>query len=358
MTPVSEGTSPTNYWDQFETAQQEATDALDSAREQYQNVRNVVPGFPDELSTALNQSAEKLDQIDDVLDVTESDAQDAVELAQRVKLLEEFLDAMSAFHLQLLRTEFSMYEDWFANMKELADNSPERLEETQSTLRTALNTEAYSQLRGEGPFTLSAFRADLYELDSKNRSESDPRDYTVNCLETADELVDQSLDSVKEMINNGIQVTIKSARTAVEAQLDQAREALEDESVDEDAVQAVRAGLEGALILRYQVAYERQSNKYCNSLEAILEEHTDSSHSASTGAKQRNVKKLEELAVAAVADETTVSTEEQVVNILRENDHRVSTALQATKLETTEFFDALRTAFENGDVSEIEVRFE
>jgi hypothetical protein len=353
---VQESGSP-DHWNTFEEACERAQDQLPRAESKYRELVELVGTVPDAYATALNGISDDIEQLDDILDVSVDDAQRAIELADRASLVTELLDSMYNFQTELVQVELSIYENWFDKLSESAPHDTTATDEAISELWSAIHRENYTTV-WTGNESLATVRIDLRDHDSDARNELPADEYTSYCLEVADEFTETFTDDLRQLVQNDVQISIRDDRQPVIDALDAARDELGSEQTDETTVHHARIGLEGTMMLTYQVGYARCASHYCQRLVDLLEETETVNRDLTDAAANRNVDKLEELAVSVITNEATVPVEERVVHLLRENDRSVTRALHASTIDRAEFFDALETAFDSGEVADIEVQFE
>lgn len=354
---VQEIGSIDNHWETFESACERARDQLPEAESKYRELVELVGTMPEVYATALNRITDDIKQLDDVLDVSVDDAQRAVELAKRVSLVTQVLDAMYDFHTELVQLELSIYETWCDQLTESASYDLSGTGERISELWSAVHRENYTTV-WRGNNSLATIRVDLRDHDSEIRNRLPTDKYLSYCLETAEEFTEMFTNDLGQLVRDDVQISIRDDRQPVTNALDIARDNLEDGQTDETTVCHARTGLEGTMMLAYQVGYARRASRYCQRLVDLLEETESVDRDLTGAAANRNVDHLEELAVSVITNEATVPIEERVVHLLRENDRSVTKALHASNIDRAEFFDALETALDSGTVADIEVQFE
>lgn len=354
---MQESGSTHDHWETFENACERAQEQLPEAESKYQHLVNLAGTIPDVYATVLNRISDDIAELDDVLDVSEDDAQRAVKLAERVSLVAQVLDAMYDFRTELVRVELSIYETWCNHLTESAPYELSATDQAISELWSAVHRENYTTVwRGNG--SLATIRADLRDHDTETRDRIPTSEYLSYCLGAAEEFTEMFTDDLRQLVQDDVQISIKNDRQPVIDALDAARDDFEDGQTDKTTVHHARIGLEGTMMLAYQVGYVRRASRYCQRLVDLLEETESVNRDLTGAAANRNVDRLEELAVSVITNEATVPIEERVVHLLRENDQSVTKALHASNIDRAEFFDAVETMLDSGAVTDIEVQFE
>jgi hypothetical protein len=186
---VQESGSTRNHWETFERACERAQDQLPKAESKYSELVDLVGTLPDIYATALHTISDDIEQLDDVLDVSVEDAQRAVELADRVSLVAELLDAMYDFQTERVQVELSTYETWYNHLSESAPHDLSATDEAISELWSAIHRENYTAV-WTGNESLATVRADLRDHDIEARKELPTDDYLSYCLDTAEDLTE------------------------------------------------------------------------------------------------------------------------------------------------------------------------
>lgn len=354
---VQESGFSNDHWSTFEEAFERAQTQLSEAKTKYRELINLIGTLPDEYATAINSLADDIEQLDDVLDVTEDDAKRAVDLADRVSLVTELLDAKFTFYTELVRVELSVYESWCDCLERPAITDLSASKEAISQLWSVIHRENYTGVWSGEP-SLASIRADLYEQDCVARNNLSSEEFVSYCLNTTQTLTESLTNDLKRLVENDVQLSIKDERRAVMDILDDAQADLEDGLIDETTVRHARTGLEGMLMLTYKVEYIRTAHQYCQSLVELLEETESVDRNLSVAMRDRDISLLEDLAASVVTNEANVSPDERVVHLLRENDKSVTRVLNASDMNRVELFDGLQTAFDRGIITDIEVQFE
>lgn len=354
---MQESGSAHDHWGTFEDAYERAQDQLPEAESKYRDLVDLVGTIPEVYATALNRISDDIEELDDVLDVSADDAQRAVKLAERVSLVAQVLDAMYYFRTELVQVELSIYETWCDNLAEAAPYELSATHEAISELWSAVHRENYTTV-WRGNESLATVRADLHDHHSEVRNRIPTGEYLSYCLDAAEEFTEMFTDDLRQLVRDDVQISIKDDRQPVIDALDAARDDFEDRQTDETTIHHARTGLEGTMMLAYQVGYARRASRYCQRLVDLLEETESVDRDLTGAAANRNVDHLEELAVSVITNEATVPIEERVVHLLRENDRSVTKALHASNIDRAEFFDALETMLDSGAVADIEVQFE
>ncbi|MEA5386781.1 hypothetical protein VB779_06750 [Haloarculaceae archaeon H-GB11] len=111
------------------------------------------------------------------------------------------------------------------------------------------------------------------------------------------------------------------------------------------------------MMVKYLTSFERHAHTYCQRLSGILAEQEGEGNTDELVAESA-MDELERLVAASVGDIAAVSREDRIVDLLRENNRSVATALAASDFDEEEFFEALRIAFETDRIDDLTVTLE
>lgn len=348
----------TDHWDTFDEARKQATEDLDTARDRYQKLTKIGVIPADVYATALGDTDEDITLLDDVLDVSPEDAHRAEEVADRALFLADILDVMWKYHTELIKTELSIYETWSDGICELPDVDSEGLTDTLNSLTAFTENDNYGQIRSGDHFTVFSFRRQIIEQDEEAQDSHSAKEYVTYCIETLESFEDEFTDDLKKLVKKDVPISIKSDRKSVSDALQSVYEQIDKDTIDSSTIDLARAGLEGSMILKYQTSYELLSHEYCRELADIVN-NLDSTDGTTVGSvDEYTVDYLERMVATSIENTVTVSKEDRVVDLLRENNKRVSKALAASDFDDEQFFEALRIAFETDLISDLEVELE
>lgn len=354
----ADGGEEVDPWDRFGQALDLVRNRLDAARNRYEGLVEMNEAPPDGYASALRELEADIEAIDDILDVSEDEAAEAEGVAERAELLADVLDAAWTFHTSLLDAELDVYRTWHASLERTgAVDCSEATAELTSLTELASN-ENYTQLRTGEQFTLGSFRGSLVVAEEA-ASESIPSDeYVQRCLELVEEYQGQFTEDLKRLVSVGADVQIKSDRTAVDELTDVLDDEVDEGDLDADSVVDARCAMEGAMMLKYYTAYALRAHTYCERLAEVL--------NRIDGAATPDEDLIDSLAVDeftgrvedAIVEAATKTDAERVVDLLQENDRSLTAALGASEMNAETFFGAVRTAFEDDQITDIEVSFE
>ena len=374
MSPDSDGIG--DPWDRFDDALASARNLLETGRNRYEILVEMNESPTDRYVSALQNVEAEIEAVDDVLDVSEEDAVDAESVAKQAELVADALDAAWTFQTSLLDAEFDIYRTWHASLESRdAVDCSDATDELDS-IAELVQHQNYTLLRTGDQFTLENLRRKLASAERRAMAEATPREYVQRCLDAVDRFWEETTQDLKHLVQADAPVQVKSERAAVTELTDGLGDRLDEQRVDDGAVDAARYALEGAMMLRYYTAHARYAYEYCDRLSEGIERVDDAEPVVGGEVNRVNLRRrddaepvgerhVEERDVDfvrgrvedAIVGTTTKTDAERVVDLLHEHDGSLDRALAASELDTNSFFDGLRTAFEEETINDIEVSF-
>jgi len=355
MSPDSDGIG--DPWDRFDDALASARNLLETGRNRYEILVEMNESPTDRYVSALQNVEAEIEAVDDVLDVSEEDAVDAESVAKQAELVADALDAAWTFQTSLLDAEFDIYRTWHASLESRdAVDCSDATDELDS-IAELVQHQNYTLLRTGDQFTLENLRRKLASAERRAMAEATPREYVQRCLDAVDRFWEETTQDLKHLVQADAPVQVKSERAAVTELTDGLGDRLDEQRVDDGAVDAARYALEGAMMLRYYTAHARYAYEYCDRLSEVIERVDDAEPVGERHVEERDVDFVRGRVEDAIVGTTTKTDAERVVDLLHEHDGSLDRALAASELDTNSFFDGLRTAFEEETINDIEVSF-
>jgi hypothetical protein len=345
-------------WERFDHALELARNRLDAARNRYEPLTEMGAAPPDGYASALREIEDDIGSVDDVLDVTDEEAARAETVASRAELLAEVLDASWTFQTELLDVELDVYRTWHASLEAIDEVDCSDATTQLSSLTELANDENYTQLRSGEQFTLESLRAHLTTAEERAMDVLAPEAYVQHRVEAVGEYEDQFTDDLRQLVQADASPQLKDDRAAVSELKDRLEEQLDGDEVDGDAVMDARNALEGATMLKYHTGYAIRAHEYCQRLADVLDRIEGATTASTDQFDARAVGEMTAHVEDAIVGATTKTDPERVVDLLREHDGSVRRGLAASDMDAEAFFDAVQTAFEDGDITDMEVTFE
>jgi hypothetical protein len=348
----------TDHWAVFDDGLDQAEEALEVARTRYRGLSELNAPLPDSFAGALDGLEEAIKEINGVLDVSKAEATEAQAVAEKASLLRDVLDASWQYYSGLVDTELEIYECWASNLGDRFDGEVQTVSQDIEAFHELAANDNYGQLYSGHQFTVASVRTRLERHDVKARKELTAIKYVQHCIAAATTLETEFMDDVKRLVRAGEPLRIKRERSAVSNRVDELQDAVDDGTLDEEAPAAARTALEGAMMLRYRTAYAVLGYEYRQRLSDLVTDVDDAEESVVARIEECEVNELLIAIEQAVIDEATRSINEQVTALLREHDGSLDAALAGSELDPEQFFDTLCTAFVEGELADIWVRFE
>lgn len=355
---MSTGSEFEDPWEAFDTALERAETALQRARYRYQRVSELSTRSA-AFATRLNTLEEELESIDKVLDVGEDEATEAVELADRTTLVADLLEAVWRYEADRLEAELAVYDVWNEQVptgsRSEGGSSRTKRAEVFEIVRELVGNDKHGQLRKGEKFTLERCRVLLREVDQELRSSVPVGEYVQYCLDVVEELDSHATENLKILVREDVPVQFKEYRLEIRDRVDDIRDTVGTDRIDEGTVHDARVTLEGAAMLAYCIAVERATYEYCRRVAELVGSMSSPDRDLDALVMDRDVEALETIIEKSILGEESHSPEERILDLLSEHDGSVGRVLDASDVGTAELFDAIEELYVDGRIANVEV---
>lgn len=341
----------------FEALLDRTRGALDRARYEHQSIDGAVP---DEFVAALQGFERRLEALETVGRIDDSDFEAAEFVNRRAEVLEDLLVSLGEFDADVVEYDVRRLRILVDYLSDVADESAgsslqdrvSAVEERVSLFETLIDSDKGSKVRSNDQFTWADVECEVRDLDAALSRETDDDAYRACCLDCAEALFDRVHDLLADLEETNPERTAFGDQ--VKAVKSRSRRAREEADTD-----AARAALEGATMVHYSVARARCRQAHAKRLtRAIVDNDIPSEDDPDELARNVDVEALVDVIAAGVSAEIEQSRETRLRRLLSEHDGSVERTIAATDYERSEVFDLLEAMFEEGPVADLSVTFE
>ena len=371
-----------DIWEGFDKAVERAETGLERARSDYRlisstNDHGVIErtheSLPEVYGVAIAELDEKIDTFDSVYDVTDSELETAESSAVRAEFLAGVTDAYRRHHenvvdrrVNLVGKRFDMLEECVK--LESADVSVDQsgISRQVTALRRLVDVGKYAQLQESDRVDLSEIESAVDKFDKMTREAVSAATYVSLALDLAESLRDEYTEDLSALVNKGVDTgAISVSDRADEApDLEQIAEREKKETLSTEDADTVATVVEVFADIALLTKKRRSIHELGQELLSVLKESplTDEADvdfdALRASLEMLEFDRIEMEVVALVESEATTTETEKLVQLLEEHDGSLGRTLNAVDRSAEEVFNDLHALFEEGEIQDVEVRFE
>lgn len=350
----------------YEATLRSARNYLDTARSEYRSVEDF-DAVPSELVESLNELDRELEDLEDVIRVSEQELRRAEDAADRAELLQSVLAAVRDRERAIIEADVDRLRLWFdgydrlTRQREISDSTRSRCSKVEricGMMEQLITKNRHEKVRTNDKFSPEAVDRTLRELDGNLLEEVDAGEYTDACLSIIDDLLPIIHDGLGSLADENPE---KSSFADSLGDVKKRRSTAEEERETDPsaAVETVRIALEGALIHHYSVSRAVANQDFAEMLaELIRDQGLDIELDYEASATRGDTDALLSELISIIRTEVTRSKGARLRRLLEEHNGSVSRTAAATDFTFSEILETLQTMYDDNEIADVEVTFE
>lgn len=360
-----------DIWTAFDDAVEAAQSGLEAARRNFEAIEQLGDRLPPVYGIALDELTETVQRFDSIYEVNESELDEARAAARRADLLVDVTGAHRRFLETVLKRRVTLLGEWFDSLNESIAGSDVSIDADIDMLRKQLlaarklvEAGKHTQVRTSDKVDLESIEGELRTLDDESQTDLSTSVYVERALGLLDSFHDRTTDDLSTLVAEGADrsaISVKERmRNApnlddVESRLAEEQE-LQDGDID-DVGRGLEIHFEVALSTGRRWAEFELGNALVDAVWATIEDE-EAEKELRELVERFELEELRERVAATIGEEATTSEREQVLRILRQHDGSVRRTLAAVDQGPEEIFSTLRELLVEGDLADLEARFE
>lgn len=341
----------------FEALLDRTRGALDRARHYHRSIEGEVG---DEFVAALQGIETRLEDLEDVGRIDDTDFEAAETIHRRAGVLEDLLRSLGEFDADVVEHEVQRLRIWTDALTNLAGeraghdlrSAVSEAESSVGLFETLIESGKHARVRSNDQFTPSDVDCDLRELDRRLRDATSEAAYVDACLGGLETFVDRIHEPLADLRETN------PDRTAFADQLQAVKDERDRVQAERDA-DAARTALEGAMMVYDSVTRAVCRQAHADRLaDAIREHDIPSAEDPYELAERVDLEALLDVIATGIDDVSEQTRTSRFERLLAEHDGSVRRTLSATEYEPTDAFERLRDLYEDETIEDLTVTFD
>lgn len=349
--------------DRFETALDSARASLSDAREQYEAIERAGT-VPQDVVVSIAEFERELDELDDRLEVSETDVELAERTKERIEVLSDVFSSLQTQQQTVVEADVNRLAQQLGYLHAIEDAvdggvSTDALDRECSMLEKLVENRRHDRIQGSD-------RLSIEDIERRLRAKRFETKDTVPPVVSAEALLDGSkalLDDIHEFLG-GLGEQNKS-RTAFPSDLQLVKELLADAENElkngdaEAALEPATIAFEGCLMLHHATARVYAAQRVTEELaDAVAETTLEIDADIDSCRVQGDSGRLLEAVGEALRGEVKEGTTARLRRLLNEHDGSVVRTAKATDFDVQTVLEHVSELYTDGAVSDITVEFD
>lgn len=349
--------------EQFERALDDARSTLSDARDTYSQLEETAT-IPEWVIQALGDLEGELEELDQQLEVTESDLALAEQTANRIEILDGVLDAYRQRQRTVATADVDRVREILSSLAEPVrehdlDLDVEELERKCSMLEKLLDNGRYAQVLGNERFSPTTLADAISDLDSELAGAVPVSTRARAHVDVVESLLDEIHDYLSELGDrNDDRTAYGGDLKAIKSKVSKTKEKLEQEEPT-DLDESSRVLLDECITVHYLASRATADQRLANALagtvrDGQLDVDCDVESCVNRGDWNTLVSSIEDI----VASGSELSTARRLARLLAEHDGSVVRTAEATDFDVETVIENLPQLYRDGDVADITIMFD
>lgn len=349
----------------FEEKLDHGREMVISARKTYSTLHETQV-IPEPLVEALGTLEREIEQLDETLDVSEQDIDQADGVSQRGLLLDETISSMGQRQRTVVEGDLNRLREFATTVKRLnktteavhLDDQISDFEKQCSLCQKLADRGRHFQIRASERLDLGKLEMSIRQVEAEVVKNCSPTSFIQLYLQFADNLLDDIHDSLSALNNdNTDRMAYSTELRGIKQDLEDIEEA-DDFEGNDNRVSKTRVAVEGCLMLHFlttrSVANQRVAEELAETVEKThLFVECDVEACVNRGDAQAIVSAVTE----TIASQTEHSTSERVQRLLEDHDGNIVLTSQMSQFSVYEILDEVETLYNSDQIAEISVKF-
>ena len=357
---MGEHTSPT---ESFEEVLKHGRTALSTARDEYDTLEQTET-VPSGLVEAISDLERELDELDQVLNVDDTDLEQAQQTVQRIELLDGVFSALRERQRTVVEGDVSRIEYHLAGLAALlrehgdegeVQGELDNIESKQRMLNTLISKDRHEKVVTNDRVSTEKVDTSIRELDA----DLEPHVPDSSRVETYTAITGNLLDEIHDALASlGNDNDDRTAYATELKSIKKQRSQLEDEDGGGDA-ETAQTMLEETLRLHHSIVRSQADQRVAERLADAVAEfgssvECDVDRCVSSGDPETLLRAITD----AIGREVQRSTIERLQQLLEEHDGSVLRTAQATDFDVPTILEHLEQLHADGAIADLEVSFD
>lgn len=356
-------------WDEFEEHLSNASDQLSEARGNYNALTELNADISSVYPAALTDISEKLEEFDTIYTINKKEIEAAEATYQQATMLARLTSAYRRYHEKLLERRITLLREWLDVLltiqNETEGNSEyhgQRLDKRLQAATKLVNAGKHTQITSSDRIDLDDLETDIRSMNDAIRTEVSATAYVTIAVALRDTFHEYYTNDLSELVRD-VDPKALSVKERVQTapETDGIVSGIEgEEAIEDHQAKTVSEVLSTFYSVALTTGKRRASYALANDLADAIGPTADDDlvDELNDLARRLKIKEVGDRVATFVDTEATTSNRERIQQLLTEHDGSVSRTLEATELERDAFFDLLRELFEDGEIADLEARFE
>lgn len=356
-------------WDKFEEHLSNASDQLSEARGNYNALTELNADISSVYPAALTEISEKLKEFDTIYTINKKEIEAAEATYQQAAMLARLTSAYRRYHEKLLERRITLLREWFDALLtiqgETEGNSEyhgQRLDKRLHAATKLVNAGKHTQITSSDRIDLDDLETDIRSMNDSIRTEVSATAYVTVAVALRDTFHEYYTNDLSELVRD-VDPKALSVKERVQTapETDEIVSGLEgEEAIEDHQAETVSEVLSTFYGVALTTGKRRAGYALANDLVDAIGPTADDDlvDELNELARQLKIKEVGDRVATFVDTEATTSDRERIQQLLTEHDGSVSRTIEATELERDAFFALLRELFEDGEIADLEARFE
>lgn len=356
-------------WDEFEEHLSNASDQLSEARGNYNALTEMNADISSVYPAALTEISEKLEEFDTIYTINKKEIEAAEATYKQATMLARLTSAYRRYHEKLLERRITLLREWLDALLTIQDETEGnseyhglRLDKRLHAATKLVNAGKHTQITSSDRIDLDDLETDIRSMNDSIRTEVSATAYGTVAVALRDTFHEYYTNDLSELVRD-VDPKALSVKERIQTapEIDEIVSGLEgEEAIEDHQAETVSEVLSTFYGVALTTGNRRAGYALANDLADAIGPTADDDlvDEINDLARRLKIKEVGDRVATFVDTEATTSGRERIQQLLTEHDGSVSRTLEATELERDAFFALLRDLFEDGEIADLEARFE